>query len=925
MTDIPRQDVVVSYATSQTSPRRVVERYGLSDDPRPTSALIDDQTSLKQRHPSPFNVNPSSDRDRPNSLFVSGSNRPSSSMSGQRNLNGASSPEPPSAAVANQSMYNAQQHVVSGSPPAGPYSNNAIPISPNYRAYAQQPTYVTPPAQHKPINPVFPQPPEEICVECAMRDEEMADVDVTTPGVWERESDAHYEELLQRELEDEANGIVIHPNPSRPKARGDRLSEKHIKVWVAINPREPAARQQTIDKYIRSQGALIEADAVANARALKEARQMDSRMKDTYSQLRRSAYDMGTCASPADDSGGVRIKPPHSPTDPTGPVSAKHHSREITLLENGMIVEHVDVRKEEREAKERRRREDRRARKSSRSSGMEAMSVYSNQSVPHVSDNGVGARPYSRYSPSTARPTSVLTAPMDRLDARTSQASFSDVHSMSSMSPRRRFFGFKNMSGGLLSQDSLAPSGMSGSMVDMHVALQREAQTPHVQLHMPSRRSQLWSPIEVEPEAPAQEPSTHDSLGSKKKKKKGLAKIWRIVTGSSKQGSADTREPQRAQDGNEDDFPLAPPPPLTYLMSRSPGDQRHGSTTSLHSSMSPRNGPSSGSSALPSPSLKPGQEGVDIRRADDEENNDDTVVMPMSAPSYSNVDFDPSHRQQRSSSPTLTPPPPLMQRNSSSSLRMSMEKSLPPIPPGEQPYHAQLRPFPAHNNAQDIRPRTVYTFNPRQLIPQSQSSLDLQPPQAPFRGDVRRQSFNGLSSRPTSGAPVHSATIDGRKSFGLRYDDFGASQRSLGAGQMGMDMGLGSAGQPMVTNGRAGGVPLDHQRLAIPAPAKRRSFFGLSTIFGSGKKNQQENNNHIISQAGYDSYVQTNFPNLSPTQSPPDDGRESSTKHGEAMSIGNTNRSSVHSRRALAELVAQDAEFVAYRYPSNDQRLDLLR
>ena len=36
-------------------------------------------------------------------------------------------------------------------------------------------------------------------------------------------------------------------------------------------------------------------------------------------------------------------------------------------------------------------------------------------------------------------------------------------------------------------------------------------------------------------------------------------------------------------------------------------------------------------------------------------------------------------------------------------------------------------------------------------------------------------------------------------------------------------------------------------------------------------------------------------------------------------------RMSVTSRKALEELVHQDADFVAYRYPSSDQRLDLLR
>jgi hypothetical protein len=203
---------------------------------------------------------------------------------------------------------------------------------------------------------------------------------------------------------------------------------------------------------------------------MQEAKQLDNRMRDAYSQLRRSAYDMGSSFSPADDLGGVRIKPPQSAHSPTWNHShVRSNSREVTLLENGMIVEHVDVRKEEREARERRKKEEKRARKSSRGSVMDVTSIISAQSGGPLAENSL--KPYSRYSQaSSARPTSVLTAPLDRADLPRaySQASFSDVHSMGSASPRRtRFFGLKNLSTGWRSQESFAPSGMSGSMVDM--------------------------------------------------------------------------------------------------------------------------------------------------------------------------------------------------------------------------------------------------------------------------------------------------------------------------------------------------------------------------------------------------------------------------------------------------------------------------
>ena len=67
-----------------------------------------------------------------------------------------------------------------------------------------------------------------------MRDQDMADVDVTGPGVWERESDALYEDLLRREEEEEASGLPPPETASRPKARGDKLTEEHLKYWLSV-------------------------------------------------------------------------------------------------------------------------------------------------------------------------------------------------------------------------------------------------------------------------------------------------------------------------------------------------------------------------------------------------------------------------------------------------------------------------------------------------------------------------------------------------------------------------------------------------------------------------------------------------------------------------------------------------------------------
>ena len=111
-----------------------------------------------------------------------------------------------------------------------------VHISPKPRASAQYPTYITPPPVMNNMNATYTPaqaPREEVCVECAMRDQDMADVDVTSPGVWERESDILYRELLEIE-EEEASGAAPPENSSRPRARGMPLTEQNLRLWLSI-------------------------------------------------------------------------------------------------------------------------------------------------------------------------------------------------------------------------------------------------------------------------------------------------------------------------------------------------------------------------------------------------------------------------------------------------------------------------------------------------------------------------------------------------------------------------------------------------------------------------------------------------------------------------------------------------------------------
>ncbi|KIJ67727.1 hypothetical protein HYDPIDRAFT_83284 [Hydnomerulius pinastri MD-312] len=939
--DGPPHPNAVSYALPQGTTRRVVERYSLDDNttinnPANTtpllngnnfidSKLFDDSfkslgDSLTQPPSSPPALT-AAGRDIPASLLAAAHRQPSYPP-----LDGAgpSRLSPPNA--------------LASSRPYSPTMGIPIPISPNPRAYPQHPTFITPSAATPdPINPILspnpPQPPEEVCVECAMRDQDMADVCVVGPGIWDRESDVIYEELLRREEEEEATGVLTSECSSRPRARGGRLTEQNLKLWITMVPKEPTSKQQTLETYVKAQRSLLEAEALAHARAMQESMQLENKVRDTYTQLRRSAYDLG-----AVDDGAFKLKPPRSASTPNGAAAAHHirsSSRDITLLENGLIVEHVDVRREEREEKERRRRQEKRERsrprKSSRGSAVDVTSLYSSHSLAPHTDSGLGPMQSSRYSAISTRPTSSLTAPIDRqpsLGQVYSQASFSDAHSPGSASPRRsRFFGFKNLSSAWRSQDSLAHSGMSGSMVDMHVALQREANGPRVRSPVgqrstlsTQRHSQLWPPPGNEDERPA---ITVDE--KPKKKRNGLAKIWKLVKGGSSHKDTDahvvSQDSARSQDRNDDDFPLAPPPPLSYLVERGPGEHlgsaggRHASTPSLPSTSSPRNGAMSSpgmspstapSSLLPSPTSSRPSGGNGDGSSNDRKNSGHTdekeiIVVDMSSSPDENgrlrmvhpVTSEPDMRQKLQQATFASTNGMTLPKSAASrpQVVLSREKSLPPLP-GE----VKLRP---QNNLgmAESRPQTLYTYDPRH---NGQDMQDLAPPHAPFRTEARRQSFGGTASRPNLGIQTLPASAGGgahdylRSPNGMYTTEFGISRGSLG---------------------RLGDI--DENAPSPATPTKRKSKFGFASLLGKKSSNPPAEANGGAHE----------FPRL---MTPVLDGFNDDSltpAYGNSMSRqGAGPRLSVVSRKAIEERVEQDREFVAYRYPSQSQPpIDLIR
>lgn len=353
-------------------------------------------------------------------------------------------------------------------------------------------------------------------------------------------------------------------------------------------------------------------------------------------------------------------------------------------------------------------------------------------------------------------------------------------------------------------------------------------------------------------------------------------------------------------DRTVDDLPLAPPPPLSYLVERGPGEHNatgpRQSTISLPSPTSPKNVSSSPavspgtppSNLLPSPSSsRPSPSsprasnadpeiGAEARRPswnqEEQERADPTAEagskLLASPRGLHQVPSEPDIRrpqEESSSSPSslTVPRPPSTARPQSVLMR---EKSLPPLPdeinlhpPADQP---------------DSQPRTVYPYDHRQIPAGASPPVqDFSAPRAPFHAEeARRQSYGGITPRPTFAAqtmPSKGLYIPDLEPPANRYNEFGSSRRSLGY--------------------------MDHIQENPPTstPSKRKSKFGLSTLLG--RKSQTYDRDLLSSH------------DLSRRST--SDARDDVTSNGGyATSVSRHSvapRMSVMSRKAVEELVEQ--------------------
>lgn len=510
------------------------------------------------------------------------------------------------------------------------------------------------------------------------------------------------------------------------------------------------------------------------------------------------------------------------------------------------------------------------------------------------------------------------------------------------------------------------------------VALQRE----DARLHAPQPSQRDWRQSTVLAPARVQEKPV---VEEKPKKKGGLAKIWRLVTGNAKQkggsahlNSTHTRSLDRT---HEMDFPLEPPPPLSYLVNRSSGGGggrgeggggvvnehaaggnalRHVSTSSLPSSspnyafssstgVSP---PTAPSSLVPSPtSSRVGEGNVHSRKLSGHQEYEVEHPQPSPVPeepgtasrqpSPRNIHTMTSEPDMRRSSqlnlnmanaPPVPRIPATITSRPESQLSMTWrDKSLPPIPLTEDGVRIPMM----QQQQMDMRPRTVMTYDPRpvsQMDPYTQSSTFLAAqPQPPFRNEYpRRQSFNGLGSSPNlvpqperNYGTVAYPSGSLRATSGEPYNEFG---------------GLAPGSQAESMRQRSSTLL---STPTTPTSHKRRSRFALSALLG---KKSSGHDQHLHSDSpqprssgseakhsealGYGNPMQHHEANvnlglgLGGVHSPLGSGTAGS---GSGSGHGTNARMSMASQKKLDALVDQAPEFVAYRYPSNDQNLDLLR
>jgi hypothetical protein len=408
------------------------------------------------------------------------------------------------------------------------------------------------------------------------------------------------------------------------------------------------------------------------------------------------------------------------------------------------------------------------------------------------------------------------------------------------------------------------------------------------------------------------------SVVEKKKKAKGLTKIWKIVTGSSTATKGDKHAAMQEKH-NVDDEPLAPPPPLSYLVERQGGDRSSGSSggardldrrastpTSSGRSAAPMSPATAPSSILPSPTSQrfPWRDsGSDEERREREKNGASylDVPSPMSGATLSpnSQNSFPGRRTVSAGANTLAGRPGSM---------VDTNKSLPPLP--SEAFARNGRP------QMDARPQTLAAYGTRRSDMGMGGGYNAQEalvaPQPAFRSEGRRQSFGGLAARPELYGSDGSPLVPPPR-IGARYDEFGGSRRSLGS----LDRaGMGPGKADSLKRGSMG------RRLAsfLTGGHKKKSEEWEAHVGRNGEQYYHGDMPHPSYRNGYPHRDQEGSSMSELEGSDPDPALQTPTVGYPRSTVAGVTGSGKR-----LDVVPVD-DFVAIRYPSAEcQSLDLLR
>lgn len=406
------------------------------------------------------------------------------------------------------------------------------------------------------------------------------------------------------------------------------------------------------------------------------------------------------------------------------------------------------------------------------------------------------------------------------------------------------------------------------------------------------------------------------------------------MTGKDSKDAAGKHPTQQPEDLN---VPLDPPPPISYLVNRSGGPTERAPPPPLSPSMQSSGGslspyrsvsapvplfvkstsPSATSSSLlPSPTSNrfPWRDSVSDGRRDSAVVDDNEIspvdegierrdYLPAPGPSrssrYSMQQESPRRMGHGPSTSSSTAPGTFNPRRSGreSSVSSSIYKDLPPLP-------SETMSIPMHSPL-EARPVTAYELDG--------------PPRPQFASEPRRQSFSGLIGHPIES--FSKAISRSRKNSELApprfstvyYDEFGRSS-----------MSLGRLDDPRHVEQLSSNKSADALNVSTRSH-KTRSRFGLSSLFGRRSVEREEG----LKQSALDGT------GLAPSdgriyarqaERPPGPrlSRSDNALRDSRTSVVTFPRSSTTSSRRLDYLIPQEDNFVAYRYPSEVERLDIL-